>query len=129
MGRMVTATALHPAWVLRSAARASVVTVRIVRVRTIASGMRLFARWSGVHAHLGLAADDGITTTGPVAERFPDLAERLAAGEDEAMSARLRRAESIGRLIGDAAFISALERRTRRPLAPARRGPKPRDGV
>ena len=84
-------------------------------------------RWSSVHAHLGTATDDGITTTAPVAERFPDLAARIAAGEDEAMSARLRRAERIGRPVGDAAFIEALERRTGRTLAPARPGPKPKD--
>ncbi len=73
-------------------------------------------RWSSVHAHLGLAADDGLTTVAPVRERFPDLAARLAAGEDEAMSARLRRAEQIGRPVGSAAFIADLERRTRRRL-------------
>ena len=84
-------------------------------------------RWSSVHAHLGLAADDGLTATGPVLEGFPDLAERIATGEDEAMSARLRRAEQIGRPVGDAAFIAALERRTSRSLAPTPRGPKPKD--
>jgi putative transposase len=58
------------------------------------------------------------------------LAEHCAAaGKDEAMSARLRRAESIGRPIGDAAFITEFERRTRRPLAPAGRGPKPKDRI
>jgi putative transposase len=82
--------------------------------------------WSSVHAHLGLAADDGVTTTAPVMERFPDLAERIAAGEDEAMSARLRRAEQIGRPVGDAAFIAALERQTSRSLAPASPVPKPK---
>jgi putative transposase len=81
--------------------------------------------WSSVRALLGLAADDGLTATGPVLERFPALAERIAAGEDEAMSARLRRAEQIGRPVGDAAFIAALERRTNRSLAPSRPGPKP----
>jgi putative transposase len=58
-------------------------------------------RWSSIHAHLGLVADDGITVTAPVQERFPDLAERIAAGEDEEMSARLRRAEQMaGRSAG-----------------------------
>jgi putative transposase len=84
-------------------------------------------RWSSVHAHLGAPAGDGITKTAPVAERFPDLADRIAAGEDEAMSARLRRAEQIGRPVGDAAFIAALERRTGRSLAPTPPGPKPKD--
>jgi putative transposase len=83
--------------------------------------------WSSVHAHLGAPAGDGITKTAPVAERFPDLADRIAAGEDEAMSARLRRAEQIGRPVGDAAFIAALERRTGRSLASTPPGPKPKD--
>jgi putative transposase len=72
-------------------------------------------------------ADDAITATAPVIERFPDLAERIAAGEDEAMSARLRRAEQIGRPVGGAAFIAGLERQTGRSLAPAPPGPKPKD--
>jgi hypothetical protein len=76
---------------------------------------------------LGLAADDGLTATGPVLERFSEIAERIAAGEDEATSARLRRAEQIGRPVGDAAFIAALERRTSRSLTPTPPGPKPKD--
>jgi putative transposase len=85
-------------------------------------------RWSSIHAHLGLVADDAITMTAPIVERFPDLAERIAAGEDEAVSARLRLGERIGRPVGDAAFIAALERDTGRTLAPARRGRKPKGG-
>jgi putative transposase len=53
--------------------------------------------------------------------------ERIAAGEDDAMSERLRRAERIGRPVGDAAFIATLERRSGRTLAPARRGRKPKN--
>jgi putative transposase len=83
-------------------------------------------RWSSAHAHLGLTADDGLTATAPVMDRTPDLAARIESGEDEAMSLRLRRAETIGRPLGDAAFVAGLERRTGRTLAPARRGPKPK---
>jgi hypothetical protein len=36
----------------------------------------------------------------------------------------LRKAETIGRPVGDAAFLAALERESGRPLAPARRGRK-----
>jgi len=39
----------------------------------------------------------------------------------------LRRAETIGRPVGDAAFIAGLEEATNRPLRPGRRGPKPKD--
>ena len=82
-------------------------------------------RWSSTPAHLRSVAEDGLTTVAPVRERFPDMEARLAAGEDEALSARLRRAEQIGRPLGSAAFIADLERRRRRRLAPARPGRKP----
>jgi putative transposase len=106
---------------------AAIVYVTLIPVRA-----RLVDRaqdwcWSSVHAHLGVPArSDGITTTASVAKRFPDLAQRIKAGEDEAVSTRLRRAEQIGRPLGDAAFNQALERRTGRTLAPARPGPKPK---
>ena len=41
----------------------------------------------------------------------------------------LRRAETIGRPIGDPDWLEALEARTGRTLAPGRRGPKPRKGI
>ena len=82
-------------------------------------------RWSSTPAHLGSVAKDGRTTVAPVRERFPDLEARLAAGEDEMLSARLRKTEQIGRPLGSAAFIADLERRTRRRLTPARPGRKP----
>jgi putative transposase len=83
-------------------------------------------RWSSVHAHLGRVTGDGLTTIAPVIERYPDLAARIAAGEDEAMSARLRRAEQIGRPVGSATFIAGLERQTGRRLSPSPRGRKPK---
>jgi putative transposase len=104
------------------AAAVCYVTLNPVRARLVERAQDW--RWSSIHAHLGVA-DDGITATAPVMDRFPDLVERIAAGEDDAMSERLRRAERIGRPVGDAAFIAALERRSGRILAPARRGRKP----
>jgi len=44
----------------------------------------------------------------------------------KALSARGRRAETIGRPVGDPAFLARLERQTGRPLSPARRGRKPK---
>ncbi|WP_293907922.1 hypothetical protein [Phenylobacterium sp.] len=58
--------------------------------------------------------------------RYPDFADMVAAGEDEALSLRLRRAETIGRPVGDAAFMAHLEARSGRTFSPARRGPKPK---
>jgi putative transposase len=80
--------------------------------------------WSSVHAHLGRVASDGLTTTAPVLDRYPDFAEMLAAGEDEAQSERLRRAETIGRPLGADAFLERLERESGRSLKPGRRGRK-----
>jgi putative transposase len=70
--------------------------------------------WSSVHAHLK-RKDDGLTNRAPVLER---------AGEDEALSEKLRRAETIGRPLGNDAFLGKLERKYGRPLKPAKRGPK-----
>lgn len=81
-------------------------------------------RWSSLHACLG--RDDGLTRTEPVLSRYPDFAEMVAQGEDEASSLSLRRAESIGRPVGDAAFLAQLEARSGRSLAPGRRGRKPK---
>ena len=79
-------------------------------------------RWSSVHALLGQIPDDGVTAVAPVLERFPDLADRIAAGEDHQASARLRKAEQIGRPVGTPAFIAGLERQTARRLLAAKRG-------
>jgi putative transposase len=82
-------------------------------------------RWSSVHAHLS-GRDDGVTTVAPVAERLPHFAEFLAGGPDEAMFERLRRSETIGRPLGNVAFLETLETRLNRSLKPAKRGPKPK---
>ena len=76
--------------------------------------------WSSVHAQLG--SDDGLTATAAVAERYPDFAALIAAGEEAEASARLRRAETIGRPVGGPAFIEQLERGSGRTLAPGKRG-------
>ncbi len=82
-------------------------------------------RWSSVHAQLGLVRDDRVTDTGPVRARYPDFAALIAVHEDEVLSNALRRADSIGRPLGDAAFLDRLEHLTGRTLRPAKRGPKP----
>ena len=83
-------------------------------------------RWSSVHAHLDPATGDGLTLTGPVQSRFGDFADTLADGEDAALSADLRRSETIGRPLGSDAFVDVLEQNAGRLLSPAKRGPKPR---
>ncbi|MGJ5021114.1 hypothetical protein [Bradyrhizobium oligotrophicum] len=58
---------------------------------------------------------------------FPDLAGLLSAPpeDEDALLARLRAAESIGRPIGSDRFLARIEKLTGRVLKPAKRGPKP----
>jgi putative transposase len=65
-----------------------------------------------------------VTTLAPGLARYPDFAALIEAAPDEAAFERLRRAESIGRPLGDDGFIARLEALTRRTLRPGRRGPK-----
>jgi putative transposase len=101
--------------------------LRYIALNPVRAGLVTHAtdwRWSSVHAHLG--RQDGLTMTRPVDERYPDFAALLSAGEDEEMSQRLRRAETIGRPIGDDRFLTSLEREFGRMLKPGRPGPRPR---
>lgn len=83
-------------------------------------------RWSSLHDQLSRKRHGTITDTAPVRERYPNFAALIEAGEDEDLSMALRRAETIGRPLGHAAFVKKLERRTGRVLRPAKRGPKPK---
>jgi putative transposase len=102
--------------------------VRYVLLNPVRAGLverALDWRWSSAHAHLE-GREDGLTVRGPVAGRYPDLAALLEAGEDPAMSERLRRAERVGRPVGDRAFLDRLEVLGGRKLEPGRRGRKPK---
>ncbi len=81
--------------------------------------------WSSVHAHLAAKAD-GITALTPVLARYPRFADLIEAGPDADAFARLRRAESIGRPLGDEGFLARLEGMAQRRLRPQKRGPKSR---
>src|SRR5262249_43868224 len=78
-----------------------------------------------VRAHL-YGRDDGLTTAGPVLERFAPFRDFLDVPADPAALKRLRAAESVGRPLGDKAFLTRLERATKRTLRPRKRGRKPR---
>ena len=82
--------------------------------------------WSSVSAHLA-GKDDGLVKVAPALERYGDFAQFLGdtAGGEEAWRS-LRRSETSGRPLGSEAWISGLEARTGRTLAPQKRGPKPR---
>jgi putative transposase len=80
--------------------------------------------WSSVHAHLQPAKGDGLTDTAPVLERVGDFAGLLRLGEDEEGSAALRRAETIGRPLGDDAFMAHIEAVSGRDVRAGKPGPK-----
>jgi putative transposase len=105
------------------AAAVRYVSLNPVRARLV--GRAQDWRWSSVRAHL-YGRDDGLTTRGPVIERFAPFRDFLDEPPDPAAVERLRAAESIGRPVGDKAFLVRLERRTKRTLQPAKRGRKPR---
>ncbi|WP_369720638.1 transposase [Bradyrhizobium sp. LLZ17] len=82
-------------------------------------------RWSSVRAHIG-GRDDGITAIAPIRERYPDFSHFLSEESEAGMIAQLRGAETIGRPVGNPKFLDMIERKTKRVLKPAKRGPKPR---
>lgn len=82
--------------------------------------------WSSAATLLG-RDDDGVTDAGPVRCRIPDLAALLESAEDEERTRRLRKAETIGRPVGSAEWLEALEQSCGRRLKPSRRGPKRRE--
>lgn len=59
--------------------------------------------------------------------RAGDFAAFLGEDFDEALTyAALRKAESVGRPVGSSAWLADMEARIGRPLAPQKRGPKPK---
>ena len=82
-------------------------------------------KWSSTRALLS-GKPDGLCALEPIAARFPHFADLLDLGPDHAAFDRLRRAESVGRPLGDAAFLKRIEAKTGRILRPGKRGPKPR---
>jgi putative transposase len=82
-------------------------------------------RWSSATAHL-TARPDGLTLLEPALDRFPRFGELLENDAREDEFTALRRAETIGRPLGDAAFLAGLEQALGRRLQAKRRGPKPK---
>lgn len=81
--------------------------------------------WSSIHAYLTFRPD-GVTDIAPVLARRIDVGALIDEGPDEEAFERLRRAESIGRPLGDERFMQSLEALTGRALAAKKRGRKPR---
>lgn len=95
------------------------VSLNPVRARLVARAEDW--RWSSVRAHLS-GTDDALATVGPVLSRIPDVAALLDGAVDAPADEILRRAETVGRPVGDTAFLEGLEARTGRTLAAGRPG-------
>ena len=81
-------------------------------------------RWSSTGALLA-GQDDAVVKVAPVLERVEDFAAFLDEDFDEAAAyGPLRKAELVGRPVGTAEWITAMEARTGLTLAPGKRGPK-----
>lgn len=83
-------------------------------------------RWSSVRAHFA-GADNHVVKVAPALERVGDFRTFLGEDFDEAFTyAALRKAETIGRPVGSAAWLEDMAEKTGRQLLPAKRGPKPK---
>jgi putative transposase len=103
-----------------------IAAARYVPMNPVRAGLVERARdwpWSSARAHLA-GQDDGVVVTAPLLDRIGDFAGLLQADEDEDAVMAIRRSRSTGRPVGAADWIAALEAKTARTLAPARRGPK-----
>ncbi len=85
--------------------------------------------WSSAQAYVA-GRDDGLTRRESYAELCPNIKALLQPSPEKDMAEELlRKAESIGRPLGSAAFLTRQERKLGRTLKPAKRGPKPaKDG-
>jgi putative transposase len=99
----------------------SYVSLNPVRARLV--GHAADWAWSSVRAHL-TAQDDGLVSVRPVLDRVSCFADLLLEDKEEAFAA-LRRAESTGRPVGTAEFVSGLERLLGRRIARRAPGPAP----
>ncbi|MEM6464208.1 MAG: transposase [Pseudomonadota bacterium] len=83
-------------------------------------------QWSSARARLA-GKDDSIVTVAPVMERTGPFARFLREPFDEAETfGALRHAQTVGRPIGEAKWMSALKQHTGRTLLPGKRGRKPK---
>src|SRR5580700_6716567 len=84
--------------------------------------------WSSAAIHCGGSLEEGWLAMELWRRRWPDASwrEYLDAGESESKLVSIRRYTHTGRPLGDAEFVRALERETKRLLALQKRGPKKR---
>jgi putative transposase len=83
--------------------------------------------WSSTRALIA-GEDNHVVKVAPALERVGDFAAFLSDEFDEALTyAALRKAESVGRPVGSKLWLAEMEERTGLRLAPAMRGPVPRN--
>ena len=103
--------------------------VRYVAMNPVRAGLVERAedwRWSSARAHLA-GEDDGVVRVAPVLDRVGDFRAFIGDDEDAAALKALRQSETTGRPLGGAGWITALEHRSGRTLAPQKRGRKSRE--
>jgi putative transposase len=84
--------------------------------------------WSSTGA-LMAAEDNDVVRVAPALERVGDFAAFLGEDFDEALTyTALRKAETVGRPVGSAAWLADLEARTGKQLTPGKRGRRPLNG-
>ena len=93
-------------------------------LRRVAKRPRDWA-WSSARSHLS-SRDNRIVRARPLLDRVHDWRAFLAAPLNEGERETIRAHESTGRPLGSPAFVSRLEKRLGRTLAPQKPGPKPR---
>lgn len=84
-------------------------------------------RWSSARAHLD-GRDDELVKTRPLLDLVPDWAAFLRSGLSDDEGEAIRSRERTGRPLGSARFVTRLEKRLDRPLAPRTPGRKPKGG-
>ena len=104
-----------------------VAAVRYVALNPVRARMVALAqdwRWSSVRAHLA-GVDDEWVQVAPVLQRCEgDFAGLIATGPTAEAASALRAAETIGRPLGDPAFLDQVAAQIGRETRPGKRGPK-----
>lgn len=112
--------------------------IRYVELNPVRAGLAARAEdwpWSSARAHALGTPDPLLDPARPFAAgardaltgRFLTWGDWLARGLTEDETEALRLATRTGRPCGGAAFVAELEAKLARPLAPQKRGPKPRE--
>jgi putative transposase len=83
-------------------------------------------QWSSARAYRRPKSGDGVVDLEAVKPYLKAVKEVIRAGQEDERFNSLRRAETIGRPVGDEGFVKQAEAISGRSLKPAKRGPKPK---